>query len=52
MQDNNSLTHNKFMAAYETDLSFLVDEWYLPSADLEAIFHSMNFTIVTKENFH
>lgn len=43
-----TILKRKFMAAYETDLSFLLDEWYLPSADLAAIFNRMGYPIVTQ----
>jgi glycosylphosphatidylinositol phospholipase D len=37
------------MSAYEIDLSFLVDEWYLPSEDLTVIYEMLGFTEVSPD---
>jgi hypothetical protein len=39
----------EFMCAYEIDISFLTNQWYLPSKDLAAIFASMGYDKVTPD---
>eukprot|EP01132_Coremiostelium_polycephalum_P002276 gene2276-2803_t len=38
----------EFVLAYNFDLSWLEDRWYVPIKDMKNIFHSMNYTRVTE----
>ncbi|KAK5577863.1 hypothetical protein RB653_002811 [Dictyostelium firmibasis] len=40
----------EFELAYNYDLSWLSDKWYVPITDIKNIFHSMNYTRVDDEN--